>query len=25
LKLAVADPQTHEVWVTTYSVIFSLP
>jgi hypothetical protein len=25
LKLAVADPQTHEVWVTTYPVIFSLP
>jgi hypothetical protein len=25
LKLSVADPQTHEVWVTTYSVIFTLP
>jgi hypothetical protein len=25
LKLAVADPQTHEVWVTTYPVIFTLP
>lgn len=24
LKLAVADPRTREVWVTTYPVIFSL-
>jgi hypothetical protein len=25
LKLAVANPPTHEVWVITYPVIFSLP